>query len=173
MGIAARGNYDLLQHSSSSGKSLEYHDPNSNAKYIPHVIEPSLGVDRLFLALISAAYRVEQVGKEKRVVLSLKPSVAPIKACVLPLVSNKQEIVEKSKQILRLLKMKYMVQYDSSGAIGRRYRRADECGVPFCITVDYDSLVDDTITLRWRDSMEQKRMKTSELLLWLSQEIDE
>jgi glycyl-tRNA synthetase len=172
MGIAARGDYDLQQHSRASGKALEYHDPTTNNKYIPHVIEPSFGVERLFLALLTSSYKEEMVGNEKRVVLSLHPSIAPIKACVLPLVSNKPELVAKSKDVLRFIKSRYMASYDSSGAIGRRYRRADECGVPFCITVDFDTIVDDTVTVRWRDTMDQKRFKITDLLNQLTLEID-
>jgi glycyl-tRNA synthetase len=171
MGIAARGDFDLKQHSSHSGKLLEYHDPSTNLKYIPHVIEPSIGVERLFLALLCSAYREEVVENEKRVVLGLHPAIAPIKACILPLVSNKLEIAKFSKEIYDSLKTRFMVEYDSSGAIGRRYRRADESGTPFCITVDFDSLSDNSVTIRMRDSMQQFRLPAEELIGFLSKEI--
>ncbi len=173
MGVAARGNFDLIQHSNASGNSLEYHDPISNRKYIPNVIEPSLGVDRLFLALLTSSYREERIDGTTRIVLALKPSIAPIKVCVLPLVSNKPEIVAKSKEILRMVKMKFMANFDTSGAIGRRYRRADECGIPFCLTIDFDTLIDNTVTVRFRDSMKQERLKVEEILAWLASEIDD
>lgn len=173
MGIAARGDYDLTQHSVHSGKKIEYHDPISNQKYIPHVIEPSIGVDRLLLALITSAYREETVGGEKRVYLALHPSVAPVKVVVLPLVSNKEEIVSMSRNVFKLLQKKYNIEYDSSGAVGRRYRRADESGVPFCITVDFESLVDNTVTIRYRDCMSQQRIKVEDLIQLISNKIED
>lgn len=180
MGIASRGNYDLTMHTESSGKNLEYFDAVSNEKYLPHVIEPSIGVDRLFLAILTSAYRVEELppakegGKgETRVVLQFTPEVAPVKACVLPLVNNKPEIAAIARRIYEQLQNRYMVEYDTSGAIGRRYRRADESGIPFCITVDYESLEDDCVTLRFRDSMKQERMKIEEVAAFVSKEIDE
>ena len=172
MGIAARGNFDLVQHSTHSGKNLDYLDAATNEKYIPHVIEPSLGVDRLFLALLTSAYREEEVEGEKRVVLGFHPSIAPIKVCVFPLVNNKPEISEKARALFNKLQQRYNVEYDTSGAIGRRYRRADEAGTPFCITVDFDTLTDDSVTLRSRDSMQQVRLKMDELFAYLSKEID-
>jgi glycyl-tRNA synthetase len=172
MGIAARGNYDLTQHSIASGKNLEYLDPITNEKYLPHVIEPSIGVDRLFLALLTSAYHQEMVEDEVRTVLKFHPSIAPIKAAVLPLVSNKPELTEKAKMVYKMIKKKYMAEWDTSGAIGRRYRRADESGIPFCITIDYDTLKDDMVTLRFRDSMIQSRVKITELMSLLSLEID-
>lgn len=173
MGIAARGNFDLTQHSIHSGKKLEYTDAANNIKYIPHVIEPSIGVDRLFLALITSAYREETVGSEQRVYLSLHPSIAPIKAVVLPLVSNKEDIVTLARTIFKNLQQIFFVEYDASGAIGRRYRRADECGTPFCITVDFDSVVDDTVTIRYRDTMMQERVKLVDLIPIISSKIHE
>lgn len=163
MGIAARGNFDLTQHSQHSGKLLEYQDPYGNGKFIPHVIEPSIGVDRLFLAILVSAYREEIVNDEKRVVLGFHPAIAPIKAAVFPLVSNNQEISGLAKRISQTLKKSFPTEYDVSGAIGKRYRRADEAGIPFCVTVDFDSLKDETVTVRFRDSMEQKRVSISEL----------
>lgn len=172
MGIAARGNFDLTQHGDSSGKVMEYFDPIENRKYVPHVIEPSLGVDRLFLALLTSAYREEEVEGEKRTVLGFHPSIAPIKVTVLPLVNNKPELTELATGLYKQLKQRYMCEWDTSGAIGRRYRRADESGTPFCLTVDFDSLVDNSVTVRFRDSMKQERMKIPEVLAFISKEID-
>lgn len=172
MGVAARGCYDLTKHSEASGNKLEYFDDSDKSKYIPHVIEPSCGVDRLFLALISSAYQEEEVNGEKRVLLKFHPSVAPVKIAVLPLVSNKDELTSKAKNLFYTLQNRYNVEYDTSGAIGRRYRRADEGGIPFCITVDFDSLEDNSVTVRNRDSMEQSRMKIDDLGAYFSKEID-
>jgi glycyl-tRNA synthetase len=129
-------------------------------------------VDRLFLALLTSAYHQEMVEDEVRTVLKFHPSIAPIKAAVLPLVSNKPELTEKAKMVYKMIKKKYMAEWDTSGAIGRRYRRADESGIPFCITIDYDTLKDDMVTLRFRDSMIQSRVKITELMSLLSLEID-
>lgn len=172
MGVAARGNFDLTQHSLHSGKSLDYLDPTTNTKYIPHVIEPSIGVDRLFLALMTSAYAEEMVEGEKRTVMRFHPSVAPIKVGVFPLVNNKPEITSLARGLFQKLQQRYMCEFDTAGAIGRRYRRADEAGTPFCVTVDFDSLVDKTVTVRFRDSMKQERMTTDELLVFLGKEID-
>lgn len=171
-GVAARGNYDLTQHQGSSGKSMEYFDEVGKRKYLPHVIEPSIGVDRLFLALICSAYAEDEVEGEKRVVLKFHPSMAPIKVGIFPLVKNKPEIMEKARGIHDQLKRRYNVFWDVSGAIGRRYRRMDEAGTPFCITVDFDTLEDDTVTVRERDSTKQTRMKVDELLAFFDREIN-
>ena len=172
MGIAARGNFDLTQHSKASGKNMEYLDPVSNVKYIPHCIEPSIGVDRLFLALLTSAYREEIVEGEARVVLALHPSVAPIKVGVFPLVNNKPELTDKARAIFQKLQRRYQCEYDTSGAIGRRYRRADEAGTPFCVTVDFETIENDTVTIRYRDSMQQLRVSVDELMTILGKEID-
>ena len=172
MGIAARSNYDLTQHSISSGKTLDYMDPITNQKYIPHVIEPSIGIDRLFLAILTSAYREELVDGETRVVLGFHPSIAPVKVAILPLVSNKAIIIDKSKEIYDIIKRKYNCEFDTSGAVGRRYRRADESGIPYCITIDFETLDDNSVTVRNRDSMEQIRMKIDELIPFLSKNID-
>ena len=122
MGIAARGDYDLTQHSAASGKTLEYFDEANKRKYLPHVIEPSIGVDRLFLALLVSAYHEDVVEGEKRTVLRFHPSIAPIKVSIFPLVKNKQEIVDISRDLYTKLQQRYQVEYDIAGAIGRRYR---------------------------------------------------
>src|SRR5205085_5212442 len=173
-GIAARGDFDLTQHQKFSGKSMEYFDEEAKAKYVPHVIEPSAGVDRMVLALICNAYREEQAPDEKgklesRVVMRLHPRIAPIKVAVFPLLKNKPDLVQKAKEVRDLLRPHMNVFYDEAGAIGRRYRRQDEAGTPFGITVDFDTLgeqgpeLKETVTLRDRDSMKQERVKISEL----------
>ena len=172
-GIAARGNFDLTQHQEHSGKSLEYFDENLKEKYLPHVIEPSLGVDRTFLAVLCSAYSVDEIDGEKRTVLRFHPRVAPIKAGIFPLVKNKPELVEVAKKLYERLQRKWNVVYDQSGAIGRRYRRIDEAGVPFGITVDFESLEGDgSFTVRDRDSTEQVRMSEEELLLHMDERIN-
>mmetsp|Transcript_41911 Transcript_41911/g.74206 ORF Transcript_41911/g.74206 Transcript_41911/m.74206 type:complete len:557 (-) Transcript_41911:705-2375(-) len=172
-GIAARGNYDLTQHQESSGKGMEYFDEANKRKYVPHVIEPSLGVDRLALALICSAYAEDEIGGEKRTLLKFHPRIAPIKVAVFPLLKNKPDIVAKAEELYKkLIRRGWNCNYDTAGAIGRRYRRMDEAGTPFCITVDFDTLEDDTVTVRDRDSTEQTRMKIDDLLPYLSQKID-
>lgn len=171
MGIAARGNFDLLRHSQHSGKALDYLEPKDQTKFIPHVIEPSIGVDRLFLALLVSAYREEMVNNEKRIVLKFHPAVAPIKVSVFPLVSNNQDMLQLARSISLRLKMDFTTESDSSGGIGKRYRRADEAGVPFCVTVDFDSLSDNSVTVRERDSMKQHRLKIDGLSSFFNEQI--
>uniref|UniRef100_A0A7S2UL72 glycine--tRNA ligase n=1 Tax=Attheya septentrionalis TaxID=420275 RepID=A0A7S2UL72_9STRA len=173
MGIAARGNFDLTSHSEGSGKSLDYFDDATKEKYVPHCIEPSLGVDRLILALICSAYAEDEVGGEKRNFLKFHPSVAPIKVSVLPLVKNKEALVSVARDLYEKLQKRWNVSWDASGAIGRRYRRADEIGTPFCITVDFDTIeTDGAVTVRDRDSTEQVRIKMDDLIPYLSEQID-
>jgi glycyl-tRNA synthetase len=167
-GIAARGNFDLTQHQNASGKNLEYFDERQNRSYLPHVIEPAIGVDRLFLAVLCSAYCEEEVENEVRVLLKLHPRIAPVKAAVLPLVKNRPELVELAKNLYQKLSKIYQVQYDESGAIGRRYRRMDEIGTPYCLTVDFESLENGTFTIRDRDSMEQKRLTEGEIIAFLA-----
>ena len=174
-GIAARGDFDLSQHQKFSGKSMEYFDEEAKGKYLAHVIEPSAGVDRLLLALICHAYAEEEIAsedgkRESRVVLRFHPRVAPIKAGVFPLLKNKPELVRAALEVRDLLRPWMTVFYDDAGAIGRRYRRQDEAGTPFGITIDFDTLGENgperagTVTLRHRDSMQQDRVKISELV---------
>jgi len=181
-GIAARGDFDLTQHQKFSGKSMEYFDDEAKAKYVPHVIEPSAGVDRLALALICNAYCEDQAPDEKgkmetRVVMKFHPRIAPIKVAVLPLLKNKPELVKKAKEVRELLRPHMSVFYDEAGAIGRRYRRQDEAGTPFGVTVDFDTLgekgpeLQDTVTLRDRDSMKQERVKIGDLVPMLLEKI--
>lgn len=173
MGIAARGNFDLTQHSEGSGKDLLYFDEATKEKYIPHCIEPSLGVDRLILALICSAYAEDEVGGEKRNFLKFHPSIAPIKVAVLPLVKNKEPLVAAARELYDKLKMRWNVSWDATGAVGRRYRRADEVGTPFCITVDFETIEQDAgVTIRDRDTTEQIRLSLDEVIPYLSQKID-
>jgi len=172
LGVAARGDFDLSAHAKGSGKKMEYNCEETKRKYVPHVIEPSIGVDRLFLALVCSAYDEDTVGGEPRSVLRFTPAIAPIKCAILPLVKNKPELLEKAREIYSKLQMRYNVVWDQSGAIGRRYRRMDEVGTPFCVTVDFDTLEDGTVTIRDRDTTEQRRVKIDELYSFLSKEID-
>ena len=209
-GVAARGNYDLTQHAAASGKSMEYFDDALKEKYVPHVIEPSIGVDRLMLAVLTSAYCTDEVGGEKRTVLKFHPRLAPIKVAALPaarehcthylpltahyslrtthytyysllptqvavfpLLKNKPELVAKATELHAKLQRRYHVAYDATGAIGRRYRRMDEAGTPFCVTIDFDTLEGDgTVTLRERDSTEQRRIAIPELLEYLEEQIE-
>ena len=160
-GIADRTDFDLKAHINCSGKSLEYFDPATNEKYIPYVIEPSLGADRVVLAFLCDAYDEEQLGEgDSRVVLHLHPALAPYKACVLPL---SKKLSEAAGEVYHALRKKFSVDFDDAGSIGKRYRRQDEIGTPVCITFDFDSLEDGCVTLRDRDSMLQQRVPISEL----------
>ena len=152
---------------------LEFFDEQTKEKYIPHCIEPSLGVDRLMLAVICSAYAEDEVGGEKRNFLKFSPRIAPIKVAVLPLLKNKEQLTSVARGIFEDLQKRYNVMYDAAGAIGRRYRRADEVGVPFCITVDFETIEDDAgVTIRDRDSTEQIRLPIDEVIPYLSKAID-
>jgi len=161
-GIANRGDYDLTQHAQHSGKDLSYYDGDSNERYIPYVIEPSAGVDRSLLALLIDAYHEEEVEGETRVVMRLNPSIAPIKVAVLPLSRNKK-LAPLAGGIYQQLCSSFMTCYDDSQSIGRRYRRQDEIGTPFCVTIDFQSLEDNQVTIRERDSLAQIRLPVEEL----------
>jgi glycyl-tRNA synthetase len=163
-GIHSRTDFDLSQHEKFSGKKLRYFDPETNESYIPYVIETSIGVDRMFLAVLGNSFTEETLPDgSQRVVLKIPPVLAPYKVAVLPLV-KKDGLPEKAREIMDLLKMKMMCQYDEKDAIGRRYRRQDAIGTPYCITVDNQSLEDNTVTIRERDTMLQKRVSISEIL---------
>src|SRR5262245_37904047 len=173
-GVAYRTDYDLSQHQKASGKSLEYFDEETKEKIVPHVVEPSAGVDRTVLAMICEAYAENQAPNDKgelesRIVLRFHPRIAPIKCAVFPLLKNKEPLVAKAKEIVALLRPDMTVFYDESGAIGRRYRRQDEIGTPFGVTVDFETLGEkdpalrDTVTLRDRDSMQQERVSIQNL----------
>ena len=163
-GIHARGDYDLSQHSKFSGKDLSYQDPQTNKRFIPHVVETSAGVDRTFLAVIAEAYTEEKLkdGSE-RVVMKFPKKLAPVKVAVFPLLKNKPKLVKKAREIYDSLKTKYMCEFDDNGNVGKRYRRQDEIGTPYCVTVDFDTLEDKSVTVRNRDTMKQERVKISEL----------
>ena len=162
-GVHARGDYDLTQHAEFSGQKLTYTDPKSKEEYVPHVVETSAGVGRTLLAVLCDAYTEEEVDGEKRTVLKLAPSLAPIKIAVFPLLKNKPDLVNKAKEVFDQLKQDYMCEFDDNGNIGKRYRRQDEIGTPYCLTIDFDTLEDQTVTVRDRDTMEQNRIKIDEL----------
>ncbi len=171
-GIADRTDYDLTQHINTSGKSLEYFDPETNEKYIPYVIEPSLGVERLFLSIVCEAYDEEEIGegdkKDVRTVMHLHPALAPIKCAVLPLT---KKLREQSTELYTKLSKKFMVEYDEAGQIGKRYRRQDEIGTPMCITYDFDTLEDNCVTVRDRDTMAQERVSLDKLEDYIAEKI--
>ena len=157
-GIHSRTDFDLKSHESYSGKKLQYFDPELNESYVPYVVETSIGLDRMFLAVISQAYAEEKLDDgTERVVLRFPSFLAPVKATVLPLV-KKDGLPEKAREIMDQLKQNYMCQYDEKDSIGKRYRRQDAIGTPFCITIDHQSLEDQTVTIRERDSMRQERV---------------
>jgi glycyl-tRNA synthetase len=161
-GIANRGDFDLAQHAKYSGKNLEYFDEETKQHFLPYVIEPSAGVDRSVLAFLCDAYAEEQAKEEIRVLLHLHPSLAPIKVAVLPL-SRKENLVKLAKEVDADLRQCWMVQYDDAQSVGRRYRRQDEIGTPFCVTIDFQSLEDGQVTIRERDTMNQIRVPIPEL----------
>jgi len=163
-GLAYRTDYDLTKHQEKSGKNLEYTVKGDTRKFIPHVIEPSFGLDRLVLAVLSTTYKVDEVNGEPRSYLDLPNKLAPYKAMVSPLLKNKPELVKKADEIFNNLMDKFGdISWDDNGNIGKRYRRQDEIGTPYCITVDFDSLEDDSVTVRDRNTTEQKRVKISDL----------
>ena len=170
-GVHARGDYDLSQHSKYSGQNLEYLDPETKEKYIPHVIEASGGVGRTFLAVICDAYQEEELEKDTRVVLKIDKKIAPIKVAIFPLLKNKEKLFNKAKEIYNNLKKYYYCEFDSSGNIGKRYRRQDEIGTPYCVTVDFESLDNKDVTIRDRDTMEQVRVKIEDLKDYLDKRL--
>ncbi len=166
-GIADRTDFDLTQHSNHSGEKLEYNDPETGEKYVPYCIEPSLGADRVALAFLVEAYDEEVIDPEKndvRTVMHFHPALAPVKAAVLPL---SKKLSEKAKEVYHMLAAEFMCEYDEAGSIGKRYRRQDEIGTPYCITYDFDSEGDESVTIRHRDSMEQERVKIADLVEYI------
>lgn len=164
-GLAYRTDYDLSNHSKESGVDLSFTDASSGEKFYPHVIEPSFGHGRTMLAVLLSAYREDELGGEKRVYLAFKPEVAPVRVAVFPLLKNKPELVQKAKEVYQELKKTgYNIVFDDNGNIGKRYRRQDEIGTPFCVTVDFDTLKDDTVTIRDRDTGEQRRVKAETIV---------
>jgi glycyl-tRNA synthetase len=173
-GLAHRGDFDLSQHSKFSGQKLDYLDTETNERYVPHVLEPTFGLDRSILACLSAAYNEESLKGEEgetRVVMKFPKDLAPIKAAIFPLLRNKPELVKKARSIYGDLKARFACEFDDNGNVGKRYRRQDEIGTPYCITVDFDTLEDDTVTVRDRDTMEQIRVKVKELPNWLAEHL--
>ena len=170
-GVASRTDFDLTAHQTTSGKDQTYFDQEDNTRYIPYVIEPSLGVGRMVLAFLCDAYDEETLeGGDVRNVLHLHPALAPFKAAVLPLQKNK--LGGKAKEVYTMLAKRFMVDYDEAGAIGKRYRREDEIGTPLCITIDFDTLEDETVTVRDRDTMQQVRVPISGLVEYIDKVID-
>ena len=171
-GIHSRTNFDLSQHAKYSGKKIEYFDPELNESYTPYVIETSIGVDRMFLSVMASAYCEETLENgENRVVLRLPAVLAPVKVCVMPLV-KKDGLPEKAREIMDELKFSFRCAYDEKDSIGKRYRRQDAVGTPFCVTVDHDTLTDGCVTVRHRDSMQQDRVKISDLAALIGAEVD-
>ncbi len=169
-GIADRTDYDLTQHMNHSKQDLSYQDPETNEKYVPYVIEPSLGADRVVLAFLCNSYDEEEIAEgDTRVVLHLHPALAPYKLAVLPL---SKKLSDKANEVYEKLSKKFMCDYDETGSIGKRYRREDEIGTPFCITVDFDTLEDNCVTIRDRDTMDQVRVKIDEVENWIQEKID-
>jgi len=170
-GIANRGDYDLKQHAKASGEKLDYFDPATNTRYTPHVIEPAAGATRTMMAFLLSAYDEEEVRGELRTVLRLHHRLAPYKVAVLPL-SKKDTLTPLAREVLKSLQPHFMCDYDETQNIGKRYRRQDELGTPYCITVDFDSLEDAAVTVRERDSMAQDRVPIADLLGYLRERLD-
>ena len=170
-GIHSRTDFDLKAHMEHSGKKMQYFDPEVNEHYVPYVVETSIGLDRMFLAVLSSSYVEESISnKETRVVLKIPPQIAPIKLAVLPL-TKKDNLPEKAREIIESLQLKFSCQYEEKDSIGKRYRRQDAIGTPYCITVDHESLENETITLRNRDDMSQERIKISEIKAVISKKL--
>jgi len=178
-GVHNRGDWDLSQHEKGSGQSLNYKDTETGKEFIPHIIETSVGVERSLLAFLVEAYSEVEGGrtkttestKEREIVLKLNKKLAPLQVAVLPLVKNKPELVKKAKQVYKILKPHFMLQYDEGGSIGRRYRRQDEIGTLFCITIDFETLDDNDVTVRDRDTMKQERIKIGKLVKYLEEKL--
>ena len=168
-GIADRTDYDLTQHQNHSKKSLEYLDPTTNEKYIPYVIEPSVGADRLFLSVLCDSYEEETLEDgETRVVMKLLPALAPYKVAILPLTKKQSD---KASEVYSMLAKHFSCEFDVAGQIGKRYRRQDAIGTPYCVTVDFDTLEDNAVTVRDRDTMEQIRLPIDELVDYISKKV--
>ena len=166
-GIADRTDYDLTRHMEHSKQDLSYQDPETNEKFVPYVIEPSLGCDRAMLAILCNAYEEEDLGEgDSRVVLHLHPTLAPYKVAILPL---SKKLSDKSQEVYEMLSKDFMCDYDEAGSIGKRYRREDEIGTPYCVTIDFDTLEDGKVTVRDRDTMEQERVAIADLKNWLTE----
>jgi len=171
-GVHYRGDYDLSQHQKFSGVDMTYYDEKTKERYVPHVVETSVGVDRTVLMLLADAYDEDEMNGETRFVLRFKPSIAPVKVAVFPLLKNKPELVKKAREVFAELKKEIKpIMFDDNGNIGKRYRRQDEIGTPYCVTIDFDTLENDTVTVRDRDTGKQERVKTDELSSMLKSNI--
>ena len=170
-GVANRGDYDLQAHTTASGTTLEWVDAGTGERFVPHVIEPAVSIERIFLTFLIDAYDEEEVAGRERTVLRLHPAIAPVKAAVLPLIAKDTGMVEKARALYEDLREDFMVEYDEGGAIGKRYRRQDEIGTPFAFTVDEQTLEDDTVTIRERDSLAQERLAIGQVHAKLRDEL--
>jgi glycyl-tRNA synthetase len=178
-GIHARGDYDLTQHSKFSGVNLEYLDPITNEKYVPHIVESSVGIGRMMLAFLTEAYVEEKLENDTRIVLKLHKKLAPVEVAVFPLLKNKPELVNKARAIYDELKNSFRAEFDDNGNVGKRYRRQDEIGTPYCVTIDFDTLgqgedksFENTVTVRDRDTMKQERVKIDGLKKYFSEKLN-
>ncbi|MFV0269695.1 MAG: His/Gly/Thr/Pro-type tRNA ligase C-terminal domain-containing protein, partial [Draconibacterium sp.] len=169
-GIHSRTDFDLSQHEKYSGKKIRYFAPELNESYVPYVVETSIGVDRMFLQVISASYCEEQLEKDSRVVLKIPAVLAPVKLAVMPLV-KKDGLPEKAREIIEGLKFDFNCQYDEKDSIGKRYRRQDAIGTPFCVTIDHQTTEDNTVTIRYRDTMKQDRVAIADLGKIIGQQV--
>jgi glycyl-tRNA synthetase len=164
LGLAYRTDFDLMNIQKASGKSMEYRPKDGGEAFVPHVIEPSFGLERAIMAVLASAYTEDEVNGEKRAYLKLPAHLAPVKVAVSPLLKNKPELVTKAQEVYKILKKEFgAVMWDDNGNIGKRYRRQDEIGTPYCVTIDFDTLEDDTVTVRHRDTTEQQRVATESL----------
>ncbi|MCX6757879.1 MAG: glycine--tRNA ligase [Candidatus Nomurabacteria bacterium] len=172
-GLAHRGDFDLKKHEEFSGEKMGIMDEEKGERVVPHVIEPTISVDRAILALMVSAYREEIIGEDTRVYLKFPPHIAPYKACVSPLLKNKPELQTKAREVFSILKKEFgWITYDDNGNIGKRYRRQDEIGTPWCIVVDFDTLTDDTVTVRDRDTGTQERVKVIDLVSYIKEKLN-
>jgi len=171
-GLAYRTDYDLKKHSAESGVDLSYFDEEKKEKFIPHVVEPTFGHGRTMLAVLLSAYREDEMNGENRIYLALKPALAPIKCAVFPLLKNKMELVKKAQEVFQMLRKEFSCEFDDNGNIGKRYRRQDEIGTPFCVTIDFDTIEKDAgVTVRDRDTGKQERVKISDLKNYIKERI--
>ena len=171
-GLAHRGDFDLTAHAKASGEKIEYFDPVNNEKFVPHVLEPTFGLDRAILVALCSAYNEEEVDGEKRIVMKFPNEIAPVQIAVFPLLKNKEPLVNKAKEVYKTLKENHRCEFDDNGNIGKRYRRQDEIGTPYCVTIDFDTLEkDDSVTVRDRDTMEQVRVKLSDLEKYFTEKL--
>jgi glycyl-tRNA synthetase len=177
-GIHDRGDYDLTQHAKFSGQKLDYFDQENNRRYVPHIMETSVGLNRTLMMVLEEAWTEETLSEaegdkpvDTRVVLKIKKSLAPIKVAILPL-SRRSELQDKAKEIQKVLKKEYMTEYDETASIGKRYRRQDEIGTPYCVTVDFETANDNSVTVRDRDSMKQDRVRVGELANYLKDKFE-